>query len=139
MPLSIFTDNLKTPVEKDLAEALGINYKLWKDLKAFVCKEYPAAKEEWKFGGKNYGWGFRLSDKKRVIIYMAPRDKFFLVSFVFGEKAAKQALESGISDEIKKIISSAKVYAEGRGFRIEVRKSKCLSDIKKLVKIKLSN
>jgi hypothetical protein len=135
--LSIFTDNAKPPAEKDLAETLGVNYKLWKELIVYVIKEYPAAEEEWKYGGKNYGWGFRLNEKKRVIIYMTPCDKYFLASLVFGEKATNESLESGISDEIKKIISSAKVYGEGRGFRVEVKSSKQLADIKKLVKIKL--
>ena len=107
MALSIFIENSKSPAEEDLYKALGAIYKLWKDLKSFVCKEYPAAEEEWKYGGKNYVWGFRLKDKKRVIIYMTPCNKYFLASLVFGEKATKEALESGISDEIKKIISSA--------------------------------
>lgn len=139
MPLSIFIDKAKSPVEKDLSDALGVNYKLWKELKAFVCKEYPQAAEEWKFGGKNFGWGFRLSDKKRVIVYMTPCDNYFLASLVYGENATKEALESGISGEIKDIISNAKVYGEGRGFRIEVKNSKQLVDIKKLVQIKLNN
>jgi hypothetical protein len=139
MALSIFTEKEKSPMEKELSGALDVNYKLWKELREFVLKEYPAAVEEWKYSGKNYGWGFRLRDKKRAIIYMTPCDKYFLASLVFGEAASKEALNSKISDNIKKIITDVKVYAEGRGIRIEVKNSKILNDIKILVKIKLGS
>jgi hypothetical protein len=122
MALSIFTDIVKSPAEGDLPEALGVNYILWKELKAFVCKEYPPAEEEWKFGGKNYGWGFRIKDKKRVIVYMAPRDKYFLVSFVFGEKAAKEAMESGISEDVKKNNQGCKSICRGQGIQNRSKK-----------------
>jgi hypothetical protein len=139
MALSVFTKQEKSPEEEDLMDALGKNYKLWIELKSFVSKEYPGAKEEWKFGGKNFGWGFRLNDKKRVIIYMTPCENYFLTSFVFGQKATDEAMKSKISKDILGIIKSAKVYAEGRGFRIEIKDNKIIPDIKKLVKIKLAN
>jgi hypothetical protein len=62
-----------------------------------------------------------------------------MVAFVFGEKAANEALGSNISDSIKNEISSARVYAEGRGFRIEVKDDSMLEDIKKLIEIKLAH
>ena len=58
---------------------------------------------------------------------------------VFGVKATQEALNSNISGEIKKIIEAAPVYAEGRGFRIEVKGDQIISDIKTLIDIKLSN
>jgi hypothetical protein len=64
--------------------------------------------------GKSFGWNYRIRDKKRVLVYFMPCDGFFKISLVFGEKAAKEALVSGISKEIKDMISSAKVYTEGR-------------------------
>jgi hypothetical protein len=139
MALSIFTDKEKSPEEKDLKKLPGLNFKLWNEIKKYVIQEYPEAGEEWKFGGKNYGWGFRLRDKKRVIIYMTPCDGYFLASFVFGAKATGEAMKSKISGDIISIIKSAKVYAEGRGFRIEVKSSKQLADIKNLIRIKIAN
>jgi len=69
---------------------------------------------------------------------MLPRENFFLVAFVFGEKATTDALGSSLSPEIKSIIETAKVYAEGRGFRIEVITEDIVGDIKKLIDIKLA-
>jgi len=48
-------------------------------------------------------------------------------------------LNSTISEEIKSIIKNAKVYGEGRGFRIDVTNKDILEDIKKLSIIKLNN
>jgi hypothetical protein len=58
---------------------------------------------------------------------------------VFGEKAAKEALACDLIDAVKDIIKSAKVYAEGRGFRIDVKDKRLIPDIKKLIDIKIQN
>ena len=80
-----------------------------------------------------------MKDKKRAIIYFLPRDRFFKVAFVFGEKATAQVLASGIAPAIKSALEQAKAYAEGRGIRIDVRDGAGLTDIKKLIEIKLAN
>lgn len=139
MTVSIFEDKLHIPSNQDLELVLADCYLYWKQLKKFVLHHYPTATEEWKHSGKNYGWGYRLKDNKRVIIYLTPRNEYFITSMVYGEKATQNALQSDISENIKKIISSAKVYAEGRGFRIEIRNSTYIKDIEKLILIKISN
>lgn len=139
MALSIFEDKSVRPDEQMLAEALQSSYEWWKEIREFVIQQYPQALEEWNHSGKNYGWGFRLKDKKRAIIYLTPSDKYFLFSVVFGEKATQEALHSNVSEDIKKIIREAKVYAEGRGIRFEVKTVKMISDIKELILIKLHN
>ncbi|MGA2296628.1 MAG: DUF3788 domain-containing protein [FCB group bacterium] len=139
MALSVFDDKSNPPGEKDLAKALGDAYKLWNSIKTFVLKECPDAFEEWNYSGKSYGWGFRLKDKKRIIVYLTPCEKYFKISLIFSEKATAEAMQSKISQEVKDIISLAKVYAEGRGFRIDVMNDANINDIKKLVRIKKSN
>jgi len=139
MPASIFTDKSKKPDIKDMQNALGKAIILWSEIAEYVFKKYPDAKDEWAFPGINFGWNYRIRDARRVIIYMMPGDKFFRVSFIFGIKATEEAMICKISKEIKDLISSAKVYAEGRGFRIDVTQKKIMKDIKKLIDIKLLN
>ena len=139
MGLSIFEDKTKTPCYDDLVKVLGTTFPIWKSIDGFVRSNYPEVYEEWKYGGKNYGWGFRLRDKKRVIVYLAPCDGYFKFSMVLGEKATKEVLGSNISQDVKKIIEEAPVYAEGRGFRIEVKYMDYLNDIENLILIKISN
>ena len=137
MDTSIFMNKAEIPDNSMLNNALGDLYGVWTEIRNYVLASYPKAIEEWNYPGPKYGWSFRIKDKKRAIIYLLPRDGYFLVAFVFGEKAVKDALGSEISSEIKYTIESARVYAEGRGFRIEVKTDTLVEDIKKLVDIKL--
>lgn len=139
MDTSIFAEKAIVPDENMLRSALGDRYEQWSEIRACVTELYPLAKEEWNFPGQKYGWSFRIKDKKRAIIYLLPRDKYFLAAFVFGEKATHDALSSDISDLIKNEIASARVYAEGRGFRIEVKDGSMIRDIKKLIEIKIAH
>jgi len=137
--ISIFPDKSTKPTDKDLAEKLDSKYELWKQIYDLVLSKYPNGLAEWNFPGKKYGWSFRIKDKKRAIIYFLPREKFFKVAFVFGEKAFNEVINSQISKEIKKELSQAKKYAEGRGIRIDVKNDSIISDIDQLIDIKLNN
>jgi len=136
---SIFMDKAKMPETKELAHHLNDTFKYWLAIRDFVFQKYPKAFEEWNHSGAKYGWNFRIKDKKRAIIYFLPRQGFFKVAFVFGQKAMNQIMESNIAIEIKTELQQAKVYAEGRGIRIEIVDDSKLEDIKKLVEIKIAN
>jgi hypothetical protein len=105
---SIFIDKAITPTEKDLKKALGSTYPIWHALAAYTKKSYPMAMEEWKFTGAKYGWSFRVKDKKRVILYLLPRDHFFKAALVFGQKATDEILKSNIAENIKAEIQKCK-------------------------------
>lgn len=138
MPISIFTDKAQMPSDAELKKALGNKSLLWDEIKNHTFSKYPGAAEQWAYPGKSFGWNYRIRDKKRVLVYFMPRDGYFVISLVFGGDAVKEALNSDISKDIKYIISSAKVYAEGRGFRIDVKNKKTAKDVRKLIDIKLA-
>jgi hypothetical protein len=73
------------------------------------------------------------------LIYLLPRDKFFKVAFVFGQKATVAIMESTISESIKSELQVAKVYAEARGIRIEIKDESRLVDILNLIEIKIKH
>ena len=138
MDISIFTDKSKKPEQQDLIAALGRAYHLWLEIVNLTLLKYPNAISEWNFPGQKYGWSFKIKDKKRAIIYLLPRDKRFMVAFNFGQKAFEKIMDSNISEEIKHSLESAKVYAEGRGIRIEVKNQNAIKDISQLIDIKLA-
>ena len=137
--LSIFTDKSTKPTENDLVQNLGATYYLWKQLEKFVLEQYPNGLKEWNYPGKKYGYSYRIKDKRRAILYFLPRKNYFKVAFVFGQKATDHIIDSDISLKIKEELSQARKYAEGRGIRIEIKDETAISDIKKLIIIKLSN
>lgn len=139
MDKSIFTDKTVIPTDSDLANAIGPCYDLWQNIKEYVLLKYPKATAEWKYPGDKYGWNFRLKDKKRAIIYLLPRDQYFKVAFVFGQKATDAVLASPVSEAIKAELAAARAYAEGRGITIDVKNSLVVSDVKELVAIKMAH
>jgi hypothetical protein len=139
MDTSIFKDKKRIPGVKDLAEALGGTAHLWQALQDYVKLRFPDARPEWNYSGEKYGWSFRIKDKKRAIIYLLPRAGFFKVAFVFGKKATTAVMESRVATAIKTELAAARVYAEGRGVRIDIRDGSIIDDIKTLIDIKLAN
>ena len=137
--ISIFQDKTITPTDNDLVEKLDSTYNLWIQLQNFVLSKYPDGLSEWNYPGKKYGWSFRIKDKKRAIIYFLPRDKYFKVAFVFGQKATDDIMNSNIFPKIKPELMQARKYAEGRGIRIDINNDLRIPDIKKLIEIKLAN
>jgi hypothetical protein len=120
MALSAFDDRAKPPQEAELRATLGNTWSLWEDLRRRVAASFPPPADEWGFATKSAGWGFRLKQKDRVILYLIPQAGHFLVGVVLGEKAVRAAHECGLPDHVLELIDSARVYAEGRGVRFPV-------------------
>lgn len=139
MPISIFTDKAQIPNEEDILQALGTTYPLWKSIEADVIQKYSNAKLEWNYSGVKFGWSYRIKDKKRVLIYFLPRNNYFKVAMVFGQNATDTIMNSTINDSIKTTLQEAKVYAEGRGIRIDIQDDSQIMDIKELISIKLAH
>lgn len=136
--VSVFTDKEKTPDAPALKKALGSTYKLWQELEQFALAAHAQSLPEWNYSAK-YGWSLRIKDKKRVIIYLLPRDGFFKAALVFGQKATDEVLSSNVSEDIKTELQNARPYAEGRGIRIPIKNSRQIPGIKMLVDIKIAN
>ena len=139
MDKSIFSVKAEKPTLEGLKQGIGKTFAAWQALVDFVIEQYPAAQQEWHFAGEKYGWSFRVKDKKRVIVYLLPRDGYFKTAFVFGQKAYDTIMDSKIAEDIKEELRQAKPYAEGRGIRTDIKAGKLPADIKKLVEIKLAN
>ena len=84
---SAFMNKRAMPTEIELKEKLGSTYIIWNELKIYLNDNLKNPSEEWNYPGKKYGWSFRMKSKKRNIIYFLPKDRFFKVAFVFGQRA----------------------------------------------------
>lgn len=136
---SVFMDKASVPTYASLEKALGSSYDYWEKIVALTYAAYPEGKAEWNFPGKNYGWSFRIKDKRRAILYLLPRSGYFKAAFVFGDKAVASVMNSDVPEDIKKDLQAARKYAEGRGVSIEVHSNEHIPAIKKLIDIKLAH
>jgi hypothetical protein len=139
MTLSVFSDKSRLPQDDDLAATLGSTFVFWNELKGLIASKFTPLSVEWGYASKKTGWGLRLKREKRTILYMTPREGYFLASFALGEKAVKAAHDSDLPISVLKVIDSAKKYAEGRGVRLEVRSAEDVSNVEKLAVIKMAN
>lgn len=130
---NVFLDKAHAPTSQEFAVALRSRAKYWHELKAHVAA--PVV-EEWKYYGKKYGWTLKLLVKKRNLCFMSGRDGYFVVAFVFGDKAVKAAAASRLPRELVQQLVDAKKYMEGRGIRIEVKSRRALENAKILLDIK---
>jgi hypothetical protein len=131
-----FDDKAKAPGGKALTQGLRSSKKFWDQFVRHIAAEYGPVTEAWGF---YKAWSLRLKQKKRTIVYLLPRDGYFLCAFVYGGKATEAARQAKLPKAVMKTIDEAPVYAEGRGFRLEVRTAKDLAAMKTLAAIKMAS
>jgi hypothetical protein len=136
MALSFFTDKEHRPTEEDLASCLGSAATLWSEIRKAVAARVQKLVVKWGYTTASTGWGLRLCDGKRVIVYLTPRKDSFLASLALGEKALR-AGASRLPGAARRLAEAAPRYAEGRGIRILVKKAADLRTVAALVALKL--
>ncbi|MGE5395090.1 MAG: DUF3788 family protein [Candidatus Saccharibacteria bacterium] len=138
MDISVFSNRKEIPTENNLQELIGDSFGLWEKIRYYVHMKYPGAVDQWVNPGEKYGWHLRIKDKKRTIVYLLPTENYFKVALVYGQKATDVVMQSHVSDPIKSQLASAKVYAEGRGIKIDVTGKDILNDVEVLIDIKIA-
>ena len=139
MPLSVLTDKSQEPTDENLRDVLGTAYEVWTQLIDTVAERIGPTTQVWGFTSKSTGWGLRLRQKDRVILYMTPQTGKFLVSFALGEKAVAAAKLYRLSPTLLKAVEDAPRYAEGRGVRIEVTAKRQVQGLAILAQVKSDN
>ena len=139
MSASIYTEKWVEPDDKMLTYDLAGTKSYLDSIAEFIESEYGDFKPEWKFYSQKSGWILKMFTKKRNVLFVIPCDKYFRVAFTLGGKEADLIFSSELPDFIKKELSEAKKYAEGRTIQIEVKTADDLDIILKMIRIKLIN
>ncbi len=139
MSENVFTEKEIVPSDTLVKKKLGSGYSHLKEIRQFVKEISDESVEEWKYYGKKTGWLLKILINKRNLFFIIICENFFKIVFVFGEKAVKVIKEEDISPVLKDELLSARKYVEGRALRITVKDSKYLSDIQRLIEIKINN
>ena len=135
----VFNKKDYMPDEEMVRKALGSSYAYLENIRQFVKEEIGETVEEWKFYGQKLGWTLKKYLKKRNLFFIGMYPGYFRIAFVFGDRAANNVFDSDIAEVLKKELSEARKYAEGRGINIKVDDDTYLDDIKELIRIKVQN
>jgi Protein of unknown function (DUF3788) len=100
---------------------------LWEALIADLARDHGLEPEGW------VRTALPLRKGKRRIVYLSPREGFFLASFALGDRAIAAMKVANISVEL------GKRYAEGTALRIEVHTAADVELVKQVAAIKIAN
>jgi len=124
--------------EARLPAALGPAFPIWGDLTKALAAEFPPVVHQWKPTKLEFGLVCLVNQKERTLVYLIPANHQFEVSVVLGNRAAALALEGDLPSKIKKLITEARVYAEGRGIGFAVSSPEDAASVVKLVRFKIT-
>ncbi len=133
----IFMDKARKPDAAGFSEALGPRAGFWEEIRSHIVREHGPVREEWKFYGAASGWTMKTLLKKRNLFFLAPLSDCFRMTFVFGDRAVDAIGKSDLPKEIIDTLLKAKKYVEGRGLPVEVRSSRQVEIVKKLIAFKI--
>jgi hypothetical protein len=139
MATSVFDNKQIVPDDKMMEVELASTFRHYSEICRFITDTYGSLTPEWKYYNEKSGWTLKLFYKKRNILFIGPRHGFFIVAFVFGDKAVERVLDSHLPDHIKAELATARKYAEGRGLLIEVRSAEEAEQVVQLIQIKLQS
>jgi hypothetical protein len=139
MPAKPRPPAFRAPTIGALSRALGVTMPLWDELVRHIETTYAPVTHEWQEARISPLGFLRLIRKKRTILYLIPQDGYFLTAFVFGEKATAAVRQSDVPAAVIAALDAARVYAEGRGIRLETRTSADLATMRTLATIKLAH
>ena len=128
----------KSPREAELTRMLGRTAVLWDRLIDSIERAHGPVKREWHFGRTTGTWHVRLKQKARTILYLLPREKYFLTAFVFGERAEAAIRARGFPDCVVKALDEAAPCGAGRGIRLATKNRRDVATMLKLTAIKLA-
>ncbi len=136
MPENAFPEKANPPTPAQVAAALGGMMSVWNEFLRFIHEQHSPIVEEWKF--MKSGWALMPQCKGRTVCYLFPEHDRFTIAFVLGEKAVTAALQGKLPKRMVDEIESARPYAEGRGFRLQVTTARDLPHLQKLVTMKMA-
>jgi len=134
-----FIGHTAKPSSLEVAIALGASAISWTQLIDWLADVHDVLVHEWKSDSLRYGWSLRLKKKDRTIVYLAPCQGCFRVSFVLGPRAMEIVHATQFPPAVQQAIAEAPHYAEGTGIRLIVHKPTDLLPIRTLAEIKLAN
>jgi hypothetical protein len=128
--------NAQPPTDAELKAVLGSAGDLWSGIVHAIEEKFVPLDKQWKPSKAGFGRMCLLQHKKRTLLYITPDKEKVWMAIVLGERAYGLAMASSLPVAIKKMLSKARPYAEGRGIRFPANSLSDIPMIAKLVEIK---
>jgi hypothetical protein len=135
---SAFLDRKSPPTEPELQRVLGKAALLWQQLLDELGAAHAPLAPSWSWSGSSHGWLLKLQRRGKTLGYLIPCEGFLVASFALREKAFAAALAEEWPAAVRRALSEAPRFAEGRGVKLELRARKDLDAARRLAELKLA-
>ena len=132
MAASIFSEKAIVPDKEALGIALKDTQVLWDEI-----LDFSDGSGEWKFYSKAAGWTMQVKKSKRTLFYLMPKDGWFQMTFVYGERAVEAAKSFGLPENVLGNIEQATAHVEGRSVALDVTSNEEINTVRKMLQLKL--
>ena len=132
MAASVLGEKTIVPDEEALNAALKGGKTLWDKM-----IDISGGSGEWKFYSKAAGWTYPVKKGKRTLFYMMPKDGWFQLTFVYGERAVEAAKSADLPEQVLIDLLQAKAYMEGRSVAVNINSNADIDTAQKLLQLKL--
>ena len=129
---SIFGEKAIVPDKEALSTALKDNQVLWDEV-----LDFSGGAGEWKFYSKAAGWTVQVKKDKRTLFYLMPKDGWFQMTFVYGERAVEAAKSFELPEIVLGKIEQATAHIEGRSIAIDVTSNADIDTVRKMLQLKI--
>ncbi len=138
MAVKTAKQEVKAPSMAELHRALGRSVSAWPGIISGLEEHYSPLELEWRASQLEFGRMCLVRYKDRTLLYLTPMAGQLLVGIVLGERAYELAMASKLRAAIKKMLSDAKPYVEGRGIRFVVKSASDVAQVLLLVECKMA-
>jgi hypothetical protein len=123
------------PDDTLLRKTLGKGYKSYSILLELFDKNDMTY--EWRYYHDGKAWLCKVQKKKRTIIWMSAWKGYMKATIYFPDKYLEKVYELDISTEMKEKIESTKNVGNSKPCTFEIRNTKVLKDLEKVMMLKI--
>ena len=135
-------DTDHTPSFEDIREYIGEAKSNWDELVLYIEETYKAKQQlDYSKCSAQTGWNVKYKKSGKSLCTIYPMPNYFIVLVVVGAKEEHEvvlAMEAGIfSKYVRELYQKTAFSAMGRWMMIEVKHKDILSDVKRLIEIRV--
>ena len=133
----ILSDRDVVPTDEYILALLKEKSVLWQEIMSYATDNYKDISGAWNYYNDGKQWLFKLSQKKKTILWAAMYKDTFRITFYFGDKVEPLLENSDLPLKIKEDFKVSKRYGSIRSVSQKIFSASDVENVKKLIAIKI--
>jgi hypothetical protein len=136
MDIPCLNDKNIYPDDEVLTRYLGRAKNAWDSFMDLLKTDYPLLSTEWRYYNDGKRWLFKTTQKTKTICWISVWEKFFRITFYFGNKAEETIKKSALDEKLKAQFLNYGGKLKIRPITIIVKKKSDLNVLRELIELK---